>query len=76
MMKPDAEYIPWTDGYAVGFECRQGGKTISYVYLNPSSSDSESAANVFLYHGPNGNPMMDAALTHVLIGAETNDETL
>lgn len=59
------KYKPWTDGYAVGFECQVDGKTVNYVYLNPSSEDSEGEANVFIYIGPHGDPALDSPVIYV-----------
>jgi len=60
-------YTPWTDGYAVGFKYQKATGETGYIYLNPSSEDSEGEPNVFLYHGPSGNPCNDSALTHVVV---------
>lgn len=50
------QYEPWTNGYAVGFKCTRPDESVHYVYLNPSSEDSDGMSNVFLYEGPNGDP--------------------
>lgn len=60
------KYTHWTNGYAVGFKCVSSDGVVSFVYLNPSSDDSEGAPNVFVYQGPHGDPMLDSALTHII----------
>lgn len=59
------KYEPWTDGTAVGFKFTSPGGAVGYVYLNPSSADSEGVANVFVYQGHYGDPAMDTAITHI-----------
>lgn len=53
-------YEPWTNGYAVGFKCTDVRGQVSYIYLNPSSSDSDDGPNVFLYQGTAGDPGVDS----------------
>ena len=57
---PSATYEPWTDGYAVGFKVSLADGTVQYIYLNPSIEEENDAPNVFLYQGPDGNPMADS----------------
>ncbi len=52
-------YEPWTDGYALGFRVTDSKARVSYVYLNPSSEDSEGKSNTFLYIGLTGDPGLD-----------------
>lgn len=59
------KYEPWTNGYAVGFKCTAASGNVSFVYLNPSSEDSEGSPNVFVYCGPNGDPVNDNPATYV-----------
>lgn len=62
----DVEYVPWTDGRAVGWRCRRDGRD-EYLLLNPSDRDGDpdDAATVFLYVGTEGSADLDAAVTHV-----------
>lgn len=59
-------YSPWLLGYdQVGLCCTdQDGKEI-FIYLNPSSDDSDGGPNVFVYRGPHGNPILDEAVMHI-----------
>lgn len=51
MIKTDEMvYEPWTDGIAVGFKCTTPEGRVSYVYLNPSTHDSEGTPNIFVYN--------------------------
>jgi hypothetical protein len=52
---------PWTDGHAVGFRIERPNGDVEYIYLNPSTEDSEGKPTVFLYQGAGGDPAMDAA---------------
>jgi hypothetical protein len=56
-------YKPWTNGVAVGFECTGADGSVGYVYLNPSTSDSDGLPNIFLYKGTHGDPAFDGVVT-------------
>jgi hypothetical protein len=66
--KTKMKYTPWTDGYAVGFRCEAASGRIEYIYLNPSSEDSEGQPNVFLYQGAAGDPGIDGSITYFEVG--------
>lgn len=53
-------YVPWTNGYAVGFACRHRDGRVEYIYLNPSHATDDGQPNVFLYRGPHGDPSQDS----------------
>jgi hypothetical protein len=53
-------YEPWTSGYGVGYKVTHPDGRVEYIYLNPSSSDDNGDAIVFLYVGPNGDPATDS----------------
>lgn len=53
-------YIPWTDGYAVGYRCEHEDGRVEFIYLNPSSETDDGQPNVFVYHGEHGCPSKDA----------------
>jgi hypothetical protein len=69
---PDPEsrivrYLPWTDGYAIGFRLERDDGKVDHVYLNPSNNDDGSDdPNVFVYSGPAGTPAIDGSLTHIV----------
>lgn len=66
-------YLPWTDGWAVGFRAVHTDGREHYVYLNPSSGgdDEEHVANVFIYDGDAGDPSIDDPLsTHITLFEE------
>lgn len=52
-------WTPWTDGYAVGYRVTTEDGRAEYIYLNPSRSDSDH--NAFVYVGPEGDPNHDGA---------------
>lgn len=52
-------YSPWTDGAAVGLECRRHDGHRTFLYLNPSGEDDEGHGSVFIYHGTAGDPAKD-----------------
>ena len=54
-------YEPWTDGWAIGFRVMKDSRYDEYIYLNPSGEDDGEPprSNVFLYHGPKGDPAYD-----------------
>lgn len=64
-----ASYIPWTNGYAVGFRIVRQDKPDEYIYLNPSSEDDSGTPVVFVYQGPNGNPDTDMPQHHYRMDA-------
>jgi hypothetical protein len=53
----EASFVPWTDGWAVGY-CATVNGVKSYIYLNPSSGGD--SPDVFVYAGPHGDPGRDA----------------
>lgn len=55
-----AKYEPWSNGQAVGFKVTRCDGFVEYVYLNPSSEDSEGQSNVFFYQGQDADPATDA----------------
>lgn len=57
-------YRPWSNGYAVGFECRHSDGRVEYIYLNPSQETDDGVANVFLYQGTEGDPAQDVPHHH------------
>jgi hypothetical protein len=70
------KYIPWCDGWAVGFKVVPPDGVVQWVYLNPSSTDEGSerpCSTVFLYHDEDqgDGPHYTGALVHV----ETFDTT-
>jgi hypothetical protein len=72
----DAIYIPvaFADGqmgYAVNSPT--GGRQ-EFIYLNPSSETDDGKPNVFLYHGPVGNPVDDAPQHHYLVLVDEGQE--
>lgn len=54
-------YEPWTNGFAVGFKCSREGQPDEYIYLNPSTDDTNGVPNVFVYQGTHGDPALDGA---------------
>lgn len=60
----ETTYIPWTDGYAIGFRCIRKGQKDVFVYINPSSEDDEGVSNVFVYAGLHGDPRDDQPITY------------
>lgn len=61
------EFIPWTDGWAVGFRLVHQDGHEEYIYLNPSSDgggDPDHRSNVFVYQGKHGDPAMDTPYVH------------
>lgn len=62
----EANYVPWTDGYAVGYRVvfKDGSRQDQYIYLNPSSETDDGIPNVFVYIGPHGDPAMDSPAHH------------
>lgn len=65
------QFLPWTDGHAVGFEVRRKDGKREFLYLNPSSESDDGVSNVFLYHGPAGDPRQDGTVIYVDV-AESN----
>lgn len=59
-------YVPWSDGYAIGYRCLREGEDY-YVYLNPSGVTDDGVPNVFLYIGQSGNPVGDEPLIHAVV---------
>ena len=55
-------FHPWQRESAVGFRIEYPSGNVSYIYLNPSSDDSEGLANVFVYLGTEGDPAIDQPL--------------
>ena len=55
-----AVFSPWTDGHAIGFMVAFPNKPTEYIYFNPSSDPDGGNSNVFLYHGPHGDPSLDS----------------
>lgn len=68
-------FEPWTDGHAVGFRVTRAlDGAVTYVYLNPSTdtwSDGAFSPDVFLYHGPHGNPAHDLPQTYYNVDHES-----
>lgn len=60
------KYEQWTDGWAAGFKVTLANGATRFVYLNPSSEDSEGVAVVFLYEGPHGDPAKDGPIVHLV----------
>lgn len=57
---PDGtSYLPWSDGWAVGFECHRRDGRLSFLYLNPSGEVDEGGDSVFVYLGGKGHPAHD-----------------
>jgi hypothetical protein len=52
-------YAPWTDGWAIGVECRRRDGYRTLLYLNPSGETEEEDGSVFVYQGVSGDPAMD-----------------
>ncbi len=59
------KYQPWTNGYASGLKCTGDNGKVTYIYLNPSSEDSEGVPNVFVYGGVYGDPALDQAMFYI-----------
>lgn len=57
-------YMPWTNGYAVGFKCKDAQDRVTYIYLNPSGGSDDGVATVFVYEGSQGDPLEDAPSHH------------
>ncbi len=65
-------YVPWTDGYAVGYECHLPDGTSEFIYLNPSTSSDDGMPNVFVYYGTAGDIGHDGAEHFYVIGEEND----
>ncbi len=52
-------YAPWTDGWAIGVECRRRDGYRTLLYLNPSGETEEGDGSVFVYQGTSGSPAED-----------------
>lgn len=59
------KYEPFSENGVMGFSHTSEAGLKTFIYLNPSSDDSEGVANVFVYHGHSGDPVNDRAITHV-----------
>lgn len=57
-------YLPWTDGYAVGYSCENSNGDVTYIYLNASQDSDGGKPNVFVYEGPHGDPALDTPSHH------------
>jgi hypothetical protein len=60
-------FVPWTDGWAVGFRLKHPDGHVEYIYLNPSSDgggDPEHRSCVFVYQGESGDPALDTPYMH------------
>lgn len=66
-------YIPFTDGWAVGFKVTPPDGVVQWVYLNPSNADTNGESNVFLYHDEDegSGPHFFGALSHVVTYPES-----
>lgn len=53
-------YTPWTDGWAIGLECRRRDGYRTFLYLNPSGEMDEGVASVLVYRGTAGDPAEDS----------------
>lgn len=62
IVTPEGTYVPWTDGHAVGYRVTDDDGRDEFIYLNPSSDDSDGEPNVFVYRGPHGDPSQDQPL--------------
>ncbi|HKT83991.1 MAG TPA: hypothetical protein VJQ84_09180, partial [Solirubrobacterales bacterium] len=72
----DAIYVPvaFADGqmgYAVNSPT--GGRQ-EFIYLNPSGETDDGKPNVFLYHGPVGDPVDDTPQHHYLVLVDEDQE--
>ena len=61
-------FEPWTSGPLSGLKCTGQDGRVSYLYFNPSDTDSEGQANAFVYQGEHGDPAKDHPLHHYAIG--------
>lgn len=60
----DVTYTPWTDGHAIGYKVESPGREAKFIYLNPSSDDTDDIPNVFVYLGTSGHPATDVPTGH------------
>lgn len=69
---PDGvKYLPWTNGYSIGYQCVfDDDRPDEYLYLNPSSESDDGVPNVFVYQGPQGDPAIDEAHCFINVGTE------
>lgn len=59
-------YRPYMQSGTVGFECEAEDGSITYVYLNPSDTDCEEDADIFVYAGDTGDPAEDSPVVYVV----------
>lgn len=78
------EYIPFTDGWAVGFKVVPPDGVVQWIYLNPSSEEDDEqledgswrlgTSNVFVYHDEDDGsdkPHYCGAVIHLVTHAPT-----
>jgi hypothetical protein len=58
-------YSPFTNGAGIGVRADHPDGRTEYVYLVPSTGDSEGQPNVFVYSGTAGDPNEDGTVCYV-----------
>lgn|GEM_PF-7077636 len=67
---PNVFYEPFVIDGRVGYRCQTynaGDTRETYLYLNPSTDDSDGMPNVFVYEGEENDPADDRPVTYIAL---------
>lgn len=67
---PSVYYEPFCQDGRVGYRCQtnnMGDCRETFVYLNPSTDDSDGTPNIFVYEGGDNDPAIDQAHSHIAL---------
>jgi hypothetical protein len=67
---PNVYYEPFCEDGRVGYRCQTnnaGDCRETYVYFNPSTSDTNDTPNVFVYQGGDNDPSVDGAECYIAL---------